>query len=194
MHTDLAEHHATLEVSGDALRAEPTKQVQNLVSTEQGLTEQGGDAARNAETALPCDPPGFPILETPESSLEMQPQESPTAALVDSSSEPLTQVQSDADAPTLPGEGPEAIAAESASTRAEVPARSIAAADGQAPIVGPLDHDLNESSSNSPKVTVQLGPKTIEVAEAAWAAVQAQQTAAHGGASRIPMCSPPHGC
>ena len=38
---------------------------------------------------------------------------------------------------------------------------------------------------------MQFGPKSLEVAETAWAAVHAQLTAAHDGASCIPNCSPP---
>ena len=79
----------------------------------------------------------------------------------------------------------------SATTVADATARSAAAEDERAPSVASLERSIDDAASSPLKVTVQLGSKTIDVAEAAWAAVQAQLTAAQDGVSCIPKCSPP---
>ena len=85
----------------------------------------------------------------------------------------------------------QAPAAESLTTTTDVPTRSTVADAREALSVGLIDYSSDDTSSSHPKVTLQLGSKTLEVAEAAWAAVQAQLTAARNGASCIPNCSPP---
>lgn len=91
----------------------------------------------------------------------------------------------------VPVQEPQPSAIVSATTVAEAPLRSPAAEDEPAPNVAPLERSIDDASSSSLKVTVQFGSKTIEVAEAAWAAVQAQVTAAYDGATCIPECAPP---
>lgn len=82
------------------------------------------------------------------------------------------------------------LATESANTSTATPTPSTAVGDAQpsssTPSRASSEQIRDDPSPSLPKVTVQLGSKTREVAEAAWAAVQAQWTVAEIGVSCIP--------
>ena len=188
---DLTEPHAAIEVPSASLRAEPSEQDHVAGSTESDSMVQDADALLKNQLSVSCEQTTTLDLGTWVSAIDTQPKTSAATAPVDDSSLAPSQVQSDVAALTVPRQEAPALATESATACAETPAGHTAAQDEQALSVGPLTLNIDDSSSSPPTVTVQLGPKTIKVAEAAWTSVQAQLTAAHDGASCIPTCSPP---
>lgn len=220
-HNDLTERRAAIEDLGDSLRGEPGEHEHVAGSMEEqtgslDLQPQAAetvalmDGASDAPMLEQSDGIGtaVPAQETrtlgtdssmaraevlAQSSVAEDAQSARTAP-DEQRSEDASSIATDVDvavAALVPQLEIQAPAAESVTTTTDVPTRPTVADAQQALSAGLLDNSRDDTSSSHPKVTVQLGPKTLEVAEAAWEAVQAQLTAARDGASCIPVCSPP---
>ena len=121
----------------------------------------------------------------------MQPQASTTPAMTNESLVAPTQVPADVASSLTPAQDAAAPVAASASSSADSRTLPIVENDAPSASANPAEQRSDEPPIPSPKITVQVGQKTLEVAEATWAATHAPREAAQAGASCIPKCSPP---
>jgi hypothetical protein len=121
----------------------------------------------------------------------MQPQASTTPPMTNDAEVTPTQVPADVASSVSPAQAAHAVAPALASSIVELPTPSATREDAASPNPPSSEPRSDDAPSSSPMVTVQLGQRMIQVAEATWAAAQAPLEAAQAGASCIPQCSPP---
>ncbi|MBL9004052.1 MAG: hypothetical protein JNJ46_07385 [Myxococcales bacterium] len=189
-HRDLAEHRAAIEVPGESPRVEPSEHEQLAASTEQDPVVHDDETLRDAEP-LAALVDVTAAADSGTSAADMQPQASTTPAMTNDAEVTPTQVPGDVVATLSPAQDAHAVAPTPASSSVELPTSSTTREDAASP--NPLSPEprSDDEPSSSPMVTVQLGQRMIQVAEATWAAAQAPLEAAQAGASCIPRCSPP---
>jgi hypothetical protein len=189
-HRDLAEHRAAIEVPGESPRVEPSEHEQLAAPTEQGPVVHDDETLRNSDS-LTSRVDVTEAADSGSSAVDMQPQASTTPAMTNESLVAPTQVPADVASSLSTAQDAAAPVAASASSSAD--SRTLPIVENEAPSASanPAEQRSDEPPIPSPKITVQVGLKTLEVTEATWVAAQAPMEAAQAGASCIPKCSPP---
>jgi hypothetical protein len=189
-HRDLAEHRAGIEVARESPRVEPSEHEQLVVPTTQGPVVHDDETVRNADS-LRSRTDVTAAADSGSSTVDMQPQASTIPGMTNDGEVAPTQVPADVASSLSPAQDAHAVAPTLASSSVEVPTPSTTREDAASP--NPLSPEprSDDAPSSSPKVTVQLGQKMIQVPEATWAAAQAPLEAAQAGTPCIPQCSPP---
>jgi hypothetical protein len=188
-HSDLAEHRAAIEIPGESPRVEPTEHEQLAVPTEQSPVARDDETLRNSDSMV-SRVDVRAAADSGASAVDMPPQASTTPAMTNDAEVAPTQVLVDVESTISPAQDAAAIAALASSSAASrtPPIEEKEAPSGSA---NPVEQRSDDPPLSSPKITVQVGRKTLEVAEATWAATHAPIEAAQAGASCIPKCSPP---
>ena len=189
-HRDLAEHRAAIEVPGESPRGEPSEPEPLPASTEQGPVVHDDETVKNSDS-LTSHVDVTEAADSGSSAVDMQPQASTTPAMTNESLVAPTQVPADVASSLSPAQDAAAPVAASASSSADSRTLPIVENDAPSASANPAEQRSDEPPIPSPKITVQVGQKTLEVTEATWVAAQAPLEAAQAGASCIPKCSPP---
>ena len=189
-HSDLTEHRAAIEVPGESPRVEPSEHEPLAAPTEQGSVVHHDEVLRNSDSLTSCVDVTA-AADTAAIAVNMQSQASTIPVIANDAEAAPTLVPADVVATLSPAQDAHAVAPTPASSSVELPTSSTTREDAASP--NPLSREprSDDEPSSSPMVTVQLGQRMIQVAEATWAAAQAPLEAAQAGASCIPRCSPP---
>ncbi|MBL9007207.1 MAG: hypothetical protein JNJ46_23320 [Myxococcales bacterium] len=189
-HRDLAEHRAAIEVPGESPRVEPSEHALLAVPTVQGSVVHHDETLRNSDS-LTSRVDVTAAADTAAIAVNMQSQASTIPVIANDVEEAPTLVPADVASSLSPPQDAHAVAPTLASSSVELPTSSTTREDAAFP--NPLSPEprSDDEPSSSPMVTVQLGQKMIQVAEATWAAAQAPLEAAQAGTPCIPQCSPP---
>jgi len=189
-HRDLTEHVSAIEVPGESPRVEPSEHEQLTAPPEQGPVVHDDETVKNSDS-LTSRVDVTAAADSGTSAVDTKSQASTTPAMTNDGEVAPTQVPADVASSLSPAQDAHAVAPTPASSSVELPTSSTTREDAASP--NPLSREprSDDEPSSSPMVTVQLGQRMIQVAEATWAAAQAPLEAAQAGASCIPRCSPP---
>ena len=188
-HSDLGEHRAGVGVPGESPRVEPTEHEQLAVPTEQGPVTRDDETLRNSDSMV-SRVDVRAAADSGASAVDMQPQASTSPAMTNDAEVAPTQVPEDVASSLSPAQDAAAVAA-LASSSADSLTPPIVEKEAPSASANPAEQRSDDPPLSLPRITVQVGQKTLEVAEATWAAAQAPMEAAQAGASCIPKCSPP---
>jgi hypothetical protein len=188
-HSDRGERRAAIEVPGESPRVEPNELEQPAVPTAQGPVARDDQTLGNSDS-LASRVDVQAAADSAASTVDMQPQTSTTPAMTNDAEVAPTQVPVDVESTISPAQDAAAVAALASSS---ADSRTLPIVEKEAPSASanPAEKRSDEPPLSVPKITVQVGQKTLEVAEATWAAAHAPMEAAQAGASCIPKCSPP---
>jgi hypothetical protein len=188
-HSDLAEHRAAIEVPSGSPRVEPSEHEQLVVPTEKSPVARDDEKLGNSDSQVShVDETAAAVSGA--SAVDMQPQASTTPAMTNDAEVGPTQVPLDLESTISPAQDAVAVAA-LATSSADSRAPPIVETEAPSAIANPAEQRSDDPPLSSSKITVQVGQKTLEVAEATWVATHAPMEAAQAGASCIPKCSPP---
>ena len=189
-HRDLAEHRVVIEVPDESLRVESNEHEQLVGPTETGPVVHDDEQPRNSDPLVPqLDVKA--AADSVSSAVDMQPQAPMTPAMTNGAEVDPTQVLANAISALSPTQETGVPAAALASSSADARTASSAENAAPSPTATSVEPRSDDASFSSTKITVQIGPQTLEVAEATWTAAQAEMEAAQAGVSCVPKCSPP---
>lgn len=190
--TDRADRRAVSQAAGEVLRvSRAAVQEQTVRSMEQDQAAKKFEALQRDEGLAFDEHSAERNDEEHVSAADMQSQVSTNPAIADASSVTHAQGPAEIASTHAPTQELHAHVVTSAASGIEVLTHSSAENDEQPESATVPEAASDHPPSIAPMVTVQVGEKTLEVAENTWTAAQAPMETAQAGASCIPTCSPP---